>query len=71
MKRVTSKKREQFSICVRYICTEKNNNQGNLQEDFLGFDLAKDLSSQSLAKWGLDLDNMVGQGDDGAANMSG
>ena len=61
-------KREQFSICVRYICTEENNNQSNLWKDFLGFEVAKDLSGQSLAalmmetlaKWGLDLDNMVG-----------
>ena len=42
-------------------------------------EVAKGLSGQSLAtlmmemlaKWGLDLDNMVGQGYDGAANMSG
>ena len=72
-------KRERFSICKRYICTEENNNQDNLWEDFLGFEVAKNLSGQSLAalmmetlaKWGLDLDNMVGQGYGGAANMSG
>jgi len=71
-------KREQFSICIRYVSTEENN-EGYLREDFLGFEVAKNLSGQSLAvllmetlaKWGLNLEAMVGQGYDGAANMSG
>ena len=71
------KKKEQFSICVRYISTE--NTKGVLREDFLGFEVAKDLSGQSLAvllmqmltRLSLNLNAMVGQGYDGAANMSG
>ena len=70
-------KKEQFSICVRYISTE--NTKGLLREDFLGFEVAKDLSGQSLAmllmqmltRLGLNLNAMAGQGYDGAANMSG
>ncbi|XP_039247869.2 zinc finger MYM-type protein 1-like [Styela clava] len=68
---------EQFSICARYV----QNEHGicTLREGFLGFVEAVDLSGQALAEllmstltsWGLELRNIVGQGYDGVANMSG
>ena len=62
---------EQISICVRYVTK-------NEVHDFLGFVEtekmdAKTISDKlisSLTEWGLNMDNLVGQGYDGAAVMS-
>lgn len=64
---------EQVTICVRYV------NENKIHEDFLQFVPAESLTGESLSnliinsleKFGLDLDNLVGQGYDGASNMSG
>lgn len=64
---------EQVSICVRYI------SDNNIQEDFLQFVPAKSLTGESLSdlilnsleSFGIDLNHLVGQGYDGASNMSG
>ena len=68
-------KTEQIATCLRYLTA------GNfkLQEDFISFVGTTDttgetptkLSIFSLQQMGLELHNMVGQGFDGAANMSG
>lgn len=65
---------EQVSICVRYISENKN-----IHEDFLQFVPADSLTGESLSNvilnslesFGIDLNHLVGQGYDGAANMSG
>lgn len=66
-------KLEQFSLCVRYI---KDN---IVHESFLQFVPVTSTTGESLAnviiqelkKYGLDLNNLRGQGYDGAASMSG
>lgn len=63
---------EQISICIRYV---KNN---EVHEDFLGFVKTEKMDAKSVAnkllstlrEWGLQTENMVGQGYDGAAVMS-
>ena len=68
---------EQFSISIRYVHVAAGAHE--MREDFLGFVEAKSLTGEYLANllletlssWGLDLDQMRGQGYDGAANMSG
>ncbi|XP_050302779.1 zinc finger MYM-type protein 1-like [Anthonomus grandis grandis] len=65
---------EQVSICVRYV---SDNN--NINEDFLQFIPADSLTGEnlsntilnSLESFGVDLNYSVGQGYDGASNMSG
>lgn len=65
---------EQLSLCARYI---NRNNQ--LREDYLCFIPAYDLTGGNLAnlilekceQLDLDMSNLVGQGYDGAGNMSG
>ncbi|XP_031358832.1 52 kDa repressor of the inhibitor of the protein kinase-like [Photinus pyralis] len=65
---------EQCSICVRYVDSENE-----VCEDFLQFTPITDLTGkgiantliESLKKFGLNCENMVGQGYDGAAVMSG
>ncbi|XP_022177819.1 zinc finger MYM-type protein 1-like [Myzus persicae] len=65
---------EQLSMCVRYV---DQNNQ--LREDFLCFLPVYDLTGENLTriileeceKLGLDLNKLIGQGYDGAGNMSG
>ncbi|XP_039271809.2 52 kDa repressor of the inhibitor of the protein kinase-like [Styela clava] len=69
---------EQFSICVRYV-HKPFEGKYELREDFLGFVEAKSLTGEylanlllkTLAEWGLELNQLRGQGYDGAANMSG
>lgn len=64
---------EQVTLCVRYV------NENKIYEDFLQFVPAESLTGESLSnliinsleKFGLDLNNLVGQGYDGASNMSG
>jgi hypothetical protein len=63
-------KKEQLTVCLRYV---------SLRERFLCFALAPDLTGQGLAAQliqiltsaGIEVSNMVGQGYDGAAAMSG
>lgn len=63
---------DQICVCIRYL------KDGKIREDFLGFVKtsrmnAKTISENlisSLQKWGLNMDNLVGQGYDGAAVMS-
>lgn len=65
---------EQFSMCVRYLDSENN-----IREDFLIFVPVHDVSGPGLASslkdtlinLGLELNNMRGQGYDGAAAMRG
>lgn len=65
---------EQLSLCARYI-----NFKNQLREDFLCFIPVYDLTGENLANLilekcellGLDMSNLVGQGYDGAGNMSG
>ena len=66
--------REQLCICVRFV-----KDDGSVDEDFLGFEHAVSMKGEALAelimstlgKYGVDAPKMVGQGYDGAANMSG
>jgi len=66
---------EQFALCVRYY--DKKNK--NIREDFLKFIPVHDVSGKSLAnhiitelkKLNVDVNNLRGQGYDGAASMSG
>lgn len=66
-------KQEQLVVCLRYVY------QDVLYERFVGFAIAPDLSGQGLANQllnilrdkDINIDNMVGQGYDGAAAMSG
>lgn len=68
---------EQFSLCVRYI--QVTDSKHILKEDFVCFLPVHDMSSEALAKsiletcqtLGFNMDKLVGQGYDGAANMSG
>ncbi|XP_070576185.1 52 kDa repressor of the inhibitor of the protein kinase-like [Ptychodera flava] len=63
---------EQISLCVRYVKGYE------VCEDFLGFVQIRQMDAstisatiiESLTRWGLNLDNLVGQGYDGAAVMS-
>jgi hypothetical protein len=66
-------KKEQLTICLRYV------KQNRVCERFFQFDVATDLTGFGLANHlinllenaGIDIANMVGQGYDGAAAMSG
>jgi hypothetical protein len=66
---------EQFSLCVRYVDEELF----KIREDFLAFVPVYDVTGQGLANTlmssltslGLDLNNLRGQGYDGASAMSG
>ena len=68
-----SSHKEQLCICLRYLYKDK------LIEGFLCFAKADDLTGFGLAKqllktlqeFGIDKNNMVGQGYDGASAMSG
>ena len=65
--------KEQLCICVRYV-----NKIGDAEEHFLGFEMAESVKGEALANlivnslgmYGVQLEHMVGQGYDGAANMS-
>ncbi|CAI6370250.1 unnamed protein product [Macrosiphum euphorbiae] len=65
---------EQLTLCVRYIDSE-----GNLNEDFLKFIIVESLTGSDLSaailnglvECGLDCAFLIGQGYDGASNMSG
>ncbi|XP_060573577.1 zinc finger MYM-type protein 1-like [Ruditapes philippinarum] len=64
---------EQMSLCVRYVCNDE------VQEDFLGFAECSSTTGEYLAnaflenlvRIGVQTAQMVGQGYDGAGNMSG
>ena len=64
-------------ICMRY--TVKADKMYTAQEDFVAFLPTRDTTGETLsnmiltqfAQWGLDPANIVGQGYDGAGNMSG
>ena len=71
------KKKEQESICVRYVDDDMN-----VHEEFLGFyqvddttgkDLASTISTikDALLRYGIPLDRLRGMSFDGAANMPG
>ena len=68
---------EQVAICMRY--TVKADKMYTAQEDFVAFLPTRDTTGETLsnmiltqiAQWGLDAANIVGQGYDGAGNMSG
>ena len=68
---------EQVAICIRY--TKKKDRVYIAHEDFLTFLPTRDTSGETLsnliltqvAQWGLVPANIVGQGYDGAGNMSG
>ena len=70
---------EQVTICIRYAVKETDKNVYNAHEDFLVFLPTRDTSGETLsnmiltqiAQWGLDPATIVGQGYDGAGNMSG
>lgn len=65
---------EQLVIVLRYVDSENQ-----IKEDFLGFVQCEDTTGstladkivQSLQQWGLEVENIRGQGYDGAANMAG
>lgn len=64
---------EQVAICVRYLSEE------NIYEDFLSFVPASNLTAENMThiviseceRLGFNLNNLVGQGYDGASTMSG
>lgn len=66
---------EQFSLCFRYV----DENTMKIKEDFLTFIPVNDLTGvgltktimDTIAKFGLDIHQMRGQGYDGAASMRG
>lgn len=66
-------KKEQLTLVLRYVY------KGLIHEEFLGFTLATDLTSNGLKdfivnnieKWGIDIKDCVSQAYDGAAVMSG
>lgn len=68
---------EQVAICIRY--TMKGDKKYSAQEDFVTFIPTRDTTGETLSnliltqisQWGLDPTNIVGQGYDGAGNMSG
>lgn len=68
---------EQFSLCARYVSESENGPV--LMEDFLTFVPVSDVTGEGLARvieeklttLGLDLENVRGQGYDGASAMSG
>ena len=65
---------EQVAICIRY--TVKEDKKYSAQEDLVAFIPTRDTTVSNLiltqiSQWGLDPANIVGQGYDGAGNMSG
>ena len=70
---------EQVAICLRYTSPDPEKNIFVAQEDFVTFVSTRDTTGETIAKvilnqmsqWGLDLSKIVGQGYDGAGNMSG
>jgi hypothetical protein len=70
-----SSHREQLCLCIRYV----DESHATVKEEFLGFIGMNDLSAQSIAteiltrigELGLQIENCIGQGYDGAAAMSG
>ena len=66
---------EQVAICIRYTVKEKKYSA----QDFVAFLPTRDTTGKTLSnliltqitQWGLDPANIVGQGYDGAGNMSG
>lgn len=67
---------EQFSLCIRYV---SNEDHPMLREDFVAFFPVTDLCGEYISRQilqlcrdlGLEMTKLVGQGYDGAANMSG
>lgn len=67
--------KEQLILCARYVHAEQN----KIREDFLQFVEVKDVTGQALSTTifqclkdiGLEVKYLVGQGNDGAAAMSG
>lgn len=67
--------KEQMSLCIRYFDVEEN----RIREDFISFIEMSSCTGQTiyseiktiLERLGLDINNVRGQGYDGAANMSG
>lgn len=70
-----SSHREQLCLCIRYV----DESHATVREEFLAFIGMNDLSAQSIAneilarigELGLQIENCIGQGYDGAAAMSG
>ena len=70
---------EPLYICVCYVSVTESGVGEEVREDFVGFVEALDLRGRSLselvlqtmAKCGLQLNERIGQGYDGAADMSG
>ncbi|XP_057670539.1 zinc finger MYM-type protein 1-like [Diorhabda carinulata] len=68
---------EQLSLCLRYV--DCSSGKALIREDFLEFVHVSDVTAAALAStimqrlksFGIDLKNLVGQGYDGAAVMSG
>lgn len=68
---------EQLALCLRYV--DCSSGKAVIREDFLEFVHVEDVTAPALAStiiqrlksFGLDLENLVGQGYDGAAVMSG
>lgn len=64
---------EQLSLVLRYV------HKGEIKEEFMTFIQCEDITGETLAnnilnalrEWGLDIQNLRGQGYDGASNMSG
>ncbi|XP_033758104.1 zinc finger MYM-type protein 1-like [Pecten maximus] len=67
--------KEQIALCVRYF----NRQQGEVCEEFLGYREASITTGQALAEtflealgeYGININQMRGQGYDGATNMAG
>ena len=65
---------EQVSIVLRYVDEDES-----IREDFVAFVPCAEITGESIANnivqkisnWGLDIENVRGQGYDGAANMAG
>lgn len=66
-----------MSLCIRYIT--KDDQKFEVHEDFLGFAELQRMDAETIASaineklkvWGLPMDNMRGNGFDGASTMSG
>ena len=70
---------EQVAICIRYTVKDLEDTKYIAQEDFVTFLPTRDTTGETLSniiltqisQWGLDPASIVGQGYDGAGNMSG
>ena len=71
--------KEQLSIGVRFIDGQGDNNELTIREEFLGFTSLDQMSAAAIAdailaqvnKYGLNPENLVGQGYDGCSTMAG